>query len=114
MEAIGKCPVCSSRLKATKLKCDNCGIEISGDFEMSKFTYLEKNELKFIELFLVNQGNIKLMEKELGISYPTVKKYLEQILEKLGLSAKENNKRREILEKLARGEISADEAEPFL
>ena len=54
------------------------------------------------------------MEKELGISYPTVKKYLEQILEKLGLSAKENNKKREILEKLARGEISADEAEPFL
>lgn len=116
MDIIGKCPVCGNDLNVAKLKCNHCHIEIAGDFTLSKFDYLEKSEVRFIELFLVNQGNIKEMEKQLGISYPTVKKLLDQIVNKLGLTLKESAplSQKEIYEKVAKGELSPEEAAKLL
>ena len=79
MQIIGNCPVCGDALNVTSLKCGSCNIEISGNFTLSKFDSLSKSEIKFIELFLVNQGNIKEMEKELQVSYPTVKNNWTQL-----------------------------------
>ena len=113
MEVIGICPICQERLNVAKLHCNHCGIEISGDFQLSKFSYLDKQELRFVELFLANQGNIKGVERDLGISYPTVKKMLEQVIRKLELPMRvddETTRRRELMEKVARGELKAEEA----
>lgn len=82
-EVIGNCPVCDHDLSVTKLTCHNCETEISGDFRLSKFDYLSKTELAFVETFIIKQGNIKEIEKELNISYPTVKKNLNLIIQKL-------------------------------
>lgn len=115
MQIIGKCPVCQGPLNVSKLHCHACNIEISGDFTLSKFDQLTKSEIHFIERFLVNQGNIKEMEKELGISYPTVKKQLDSILLKLNLPSKSVTlTKEEVVMKVAKGELTPEEAEELL
>ncbi len=111
---IGECPICSHDLFVTKLECSHCHSEISGQFQLSKFNYLSKERLYFIELFIKNKGNIKQLEKELKVSYPTVKKMLKEAIEALGYKVEEDDTderdRDEILDKLAKGEISSEEA----
>jgi len=113
---IGECPVCKSDLKVTRLTCTNCTTELTGDFELSKFNYLSKEDLYFIEVFIKNRGNIKQIEKELGISYPTVKKNLDEVIVSLGYKVNDDDKvkRAEVLAKLEKGEISASEAAKLL
>jgi hypothetical protein len=111
-EVIGVCPVCSANLLATKLSCNQCHTEISGEFTLSKFSYLNRDELYFVETFIRVQGNIKEMERELNVSYPTVKKNLDAIITKLGFAPVKpvQDDEAEILAKLKNKEISVDEA----
>lgn len=81
---ISTCPVCSHELKVVRLECDHCGTGIDGEFTLSKFNYLNTEKLYFIEIFIKNRGNIKAIEKELNISYPTVKKMLDDVIGELG------------------------------
>ena len=113
---IGECPICKSDLKVTRLTCTNCSTEITGNFKLSKFNYLSKEHLYFIEVFIKNKGNIKQIEKELGISYPTVKKNLDEVIVSLGykISDEDKIKRADVLEKLEKGELSASEAAKLL
>lgn len=115
-KVIGECPICKSDLKVTKLGCNNCGTEISGEFQLSKFNYLSKEHLYFIEVFIKNKGNIKQIEKELGISYPTVKKNLDEVIVSLGYEINDEEKanKEEIFKKLENGEITALEAAKLL
>lgn len=110
---LGTCPVCSSRLEVTELHCNDCDTTIRGSFKLDKFSYLSKEQKYFIEVFLKNRGNIKEIEKDLGISYPTVKKNLENVINALGYgdtAESENLNKEAILEKLSNGEISSEEA----
>lgn len=118
-EVIAKCPVCTNELTITKLHCDNCHIEITGEFSLSKLNYLSKEQLRFVELFLKTQGNIKALEKEMGVSYPTVKRMLSEVLVSLGYEDideeeikedKKTNSRKDILDRLAKKEIAFEEA----
>ena len=79
---ITTCPVCTHDLHAERLSCDHCGTAIEGHFTFSKFNYLDTEKLYFIEVFVKNRGNIKAVEKELNISYPTVKKMLDEAIAK--------------------------------
>lgn len=113
-EVIGTCPVCQNSLLATRLSCNVCHTEITGEFEMSRFSYLNKEELSFIETFIRVYGNIKEMEKELDVSYPTVKKMLEQVVTKMGFETRDskepNPNTEDILTKIKNKEISVNEA----
>lgn len=109
-EIIGICPVCGEKLHVTQLSCCQCGTQISGDFALSKFNALSREELAFAETFLRVQGSIREMEKELGISYPTVKKNLETIIRKMGFEVKKKSAQQEMLEKIRNGELTVDEA----
>ncbi len=112
-EVLGICPICSSNLKVTELDCKKCNTSIRGDFELCKFCYLTKEQKYFIEVFIKNRGNIKEIEKELGISYPTVRRNLDNAIKALGYnpgSSEETLNKKEILEKLGKGEITSDEA----
>ena len=121
---ISECPVCHHDLEVIKLKCTNCETEIEGKFTLSKFNYLDTEKLYFIEIFVKNRGNIKMIEKEMGLSYPTIKKMLDDVIEQLGYSGKEEETEpkekyngpttREILERLDKGEIEAEEAADLL
>ena len=109
---IGECPICKSDLNVTKLECTNCHTELSGQFQLSKFNYLSKEHLYFIEVFIKNRGSIKQIEKELGISYPTVKKNLDEVIVSLGyeVSEEEKMKKEDVFARLEKGEITALEA----
>jgi hypothetical protein len=80
---------------------------------------LNREQLEFVEIFIKCRGNIKEVERELGISYPTVRNRLEQVIESMGypaqkLNPEESKRRKEILERLNRGEISTEEALKYL
>lgn len=111
---ISQCPVCQNRLKVVKLQCDQCETVIENDFALSRFDYLSPEELKFAETFIKCRGNIKEVEKDLQISYPTVRAKLDGIIKSLGLESTENKERAQarqsILEKLEKGELTAEEA----
>ena len=113
-EVIGTCPVCQNSLLATRLSCNVCHTEITGEFELSRFSYLNKEELNFIETFIKVYGNIKEMEKELDISYPTVKKMLEQVVTKMGFETRDSKETHtnteDILTKIKNKELSVNEA----
>lgn len=92
---VAKCPRCNEKLIATKLNCNNCELELNGDFTLSKFDYLSTDEVDFIEIFLKAQGNFKTLQNEKGLSYPAAKKIYNSILEKLDLYPANNEERSE-------------------
>lgn len=109
---ISKCPVCNGKLRAVKLKCSRCGTIIENEFELSKFESLGDEQIKFLETFVMCRGNIKDVEKELGISYPTVRAKLDDVISALGyvVVKKPAIESTEIIDMLEKGEISADQA----
>lgn len=126
---ISECPVCHHDLEVVQLACSHCSTEIKGQFTLSKFNYLDTEKLYFIEVFVKNRGNIKAIEKEMGYSYPTIKKMLDDVVVGLGyqLDGKEEKEEKEtkidespdtsrvdILEKIDKGEITPEEAAELL
>ncbi|MED3564061.1 DUF2089 domain-containing protein [Bacillus xiapuensis] len=109
---ISNCPVCSKQLTITKLQCTHCHTMVENEFQLSKFAALPQEQLHFIEIFLKCRGNIKEVEKELGISYPTVRGKLDEIIGSLGYSAAKNTQidKKKIVSMLEKGEITAEEA----
>ena len=117
---IGKCPVCGDTLEAVRLECVRCHSAIEGRFSLSRLDRLDEEQLRFVETFVKVRGNIREMERELGISYPTVRNRLEAILQAMGYAVDAGgddqaaDHRREILDQLQAGKISADDAVKFL
>lgn len=119
-KAPGKCPVCGERLSISKLGCPKCATAIEGDFQPCEFCRLPEEDLEFVKVFIKCRGNIKDVEKELGISYPTVRGKLDAVIRSLGFEvySKESTQEREmkntarsqILDELSKGEITAKEA----
>ena len=113
MNTPNKCPSCGGRVIVTELSCSGCKTVIKGKFSMNEFSVLEEGELDFIKIFLATQGNIKEVERSLGISYPTVKNRLEMVIEKMGLAEYDpdfRKKKMEILERLDKKEITPRDA----
>ena len=72
-DVISTCPVCASELAVTRLHCRSCGTTLEGDFSVGRFGRLNREQLTLLESFLRSRGNLRDMERELGISYPTVR-----------------------------------------
>ncbi|MBP2655517.1 MAG: hypothetical protein H6Q73_3086 [Firmicutes bacterium] len=114
------CPVCNKNITITKLACKNCTTKIEGDFLPCKFCRLPDEQIEFIEAFLKCRGNIKDVEKELGISYPSVRSRLDSVLQALGyLGNKEEYqhpaiRRQKIWDAIENGKITSEEAEKEL
>ncbi len=124
-DVIATCPVCSQELAVTRLHCRSCGTTLEGDFSVGRFGRLNREQLALLESFLRSRGNLRDMERELGISYPTVRGRVEALVRTLGFGPRADADPEEddaptlavatptrdaILEKLARHEISAEEA----
>lgn len=84
-----QCPSCGSTLAITRMTCISCGTEVSGSFSLSRLASLREPHASLLELFLRVRGNVKDMEKILGLSYPTVRKRLEEAFEAAGLEEEE-------------------------
>lgn len=111
---IETCPVCTHQLHVSKLSCSHCHTVIENDFTLSKFAAFTPEQLEFIEVFLMKRGNIKEVEKVLGISYPTVRGKLNDIVGMLGhqsvMEHDESERKAEVIAQLEKGEISVDKA----
>ena len=110
-----ECSVCHDDLLVTRLACRNCGTGLEGRFTMGRLFQLTPEQLHFVEIFLRCAGKINCVEEELGISYPTVHNRLEEIIRALGFEVGEergadDERRRDVLDQLARKEISSEEA----
>jgi hypothetical protein len=96
--------------------CRNCGTALEGRFGLGKLFELTPEQRRFVEIFVRCEGKISRVEKELGLSYPTVRNRLEEVIEAMGYPVDEPQppdgeaRRQEILERLARGEITSEEA----
>ncbi|MBX3010273.1 MAG: DUF2089 domain-containing protein [Caldilineaceae bacterium] len=110
------CPSCGSALEITRVSCTHCETVVTGRFQPCRFCKLPPASVQFLEAFIKSRGNVKEMERELGISYWTIRTRLNELIQELGFeveAAQEDelkNRRREILEQVDRGELSASEA----
>lgn len=110
---VGTCPVCDGEFRVTKLTCRSCGSTLEGEFEVCAFCRMTPEQREFVEVFLVSRGNIREVERVLGMSYPTVRARLDDVIRTLGYNVQrpaETVDRRAVLEALDRGEITAEEA----
>ena len=139
-DVISTCPVCSGELAVTRLHCRSCGTTLEGDFNVGRFGRLSREQMAILDSFLRSRGNLRDMERELGLSYPTVRARVEALIRALGFGPRADSDeaiadaetaaadaaaavaaagaavadiasaRQEILERLARREIDADAA----
>jgi len=108
---IDKCPICGGKLSVAKLKCQSCRVSIETDFVVSSLLNLPPSHQEFIELFVLSSGSLKEMAKRLGVSYPTVRSRLDEIIKALGEEMKRKEAyKKEILDKVEKGQISPEQA----
>ncbi|UTC74776.1 DUF2089 domain-containing protein [Treponema sp. OMZ 792] len=115
-EVMGTCPVCGGTFTVSELHCTKCNSSLKGEFDLCEFCRLTKEQKYFVKMFLKNRGSIRDMEKELGISYPTVRNKIEEINAALGLSdgSLPSVNVSEVLKRIKAGELSVDSAVSFL
>ena len=107
------CPVCNHRLATTRLSCPECSTELSGAFTSCEFCVLSDEDRDVLRVFLASRGNMKDLERHLGVSYPTARARFDALLAKIGIDrvpATPSPTRVELMEQVARGEIDIDEA----
>ena len=110
-----ECPVCHDDLLVTRLVCRNCGTALEGRFTMGRLFQLTPEQIHFVEVFLRCEGKLNHVQEELGLSYPTVRSRLTEVISALGYEVGQEResgeeRRQEILDRLARREISSEEA----
>ena len=118
----GQCPVCGGGMIVTELSCPDCDTVIKGRFTLGRLALLSPEQLEFVEVFLRCDGKIKRVEIELGISYPTVRSRLNEIITTMGYELPGSEpqeglspgKRRQVLDDLAAGRISPEDAVDLL
>jgi hypothetical protein len=117
-QVIGQCPICKDTLHVTRLYCPNCDTTIEGHFALGRLYQLSADQLAFIETFVRCEGKINRVGEELGVSYPTVRSRLTDVIRALGYEVGEeepattvsDEERKAILEQLAQGQITSEDA----
>ena len=115
MEIPRKCPLSGGELYVSELTCEESGVVIRGKFRLPQGATLDEDQQAFLKVFLRARGVISSVEKELGISYPTVRGRLDSLLDSMGLAPlkvdqKRQEKKRQILKELEEGKLTAAEA----
>lgn len=109
------CPSCRHSLQITELACPHCHITITGQFDSHPTLELSEEQLSFLRVFIISRGNLKEIERILGISYPTVRSKLDQLVEAFqpnhdpSTTGFPPTDRRDVLEQIRRGEISVQD-----
>ncbi len=115
-QAPGQCPTCQEQLGIRELGCSSCGTTVRGTWDSAPFQRLSTDQHSFLILFVRSRGNLSEIERALGVSYPTVRAKLEELISAMAdespapSQTSEPMSRRDILDRVARGEISANDA----
>lgn len=104
------CPSCSKPMKLSRFSCPSCSAHLEGDFELSPLAKLSPDDQAFVIAFVRHHGTIKKMEALFDISYPTVKNRLNAIAAALDRDFEAPSPNLYVLEQIARGEITVEEA----
>jgi len=113
-----QCPICGGEVIVTQINCRDCDTTIDGHFSSRTFSQLTPEQMDFVETFVRLEGKITHMEKELGYSYPTIRKLLHDVIRALGyepggeesISELSEEERQSILEDLDTGKINYEDA----
>ena len=112
------CPVCGAQLAIIRLGCAACGTELAGVFQPCEFCALKDKEIEMLRVFLSSRGNLREVEKYLGVSYPTARLRFAELLEKLGLGEAAEPEpaltQDQILSEVASGALSPAEAQGLI
>jgi hypothetical protein len=110
----GKCPVCGDELYVEKLICAQCGTSIQGTFLPQRLAQLSREQWDFVELFIRSEGKLNRVQEELGLSYPTVRNRLHEVIRAMGYEVGEPDpdeiRTQSLLDDLAAGKTSVAEA----
>lgn len=108
---ITECPFCKEKLKVKKLECVKCNLSLEGEFYTSPIIGLNEEQQSFVELFILNSGSLKEMAKILGVTYPTVRSRLDEIISSLKEEIKQREEYKDdILKRVEQGKISPEKA----
>jgi len=114
---LGICPVCGDQLTVTRLHCRSCDTTIEGHFELGRLDRLSPEQLDFVEAFIRNEGRMNRLEKDLGMSYPTLRSRLHAVIQTLGYEVGHEPEtgisetdRHQILDDLSAGKLTYEEA----
>jgi hypothetical protein len=108
------CPACQGALHISELRCSACDTNVRGEFPLSPLGNLSEDHLDFIKTFILSRGNIKEVESQLGISYPTVRNKLDEVIKALSGQPLPQMTASEILDALESGKINASQAAELL
>ena len=115
--SLNTCPVCGGDLTVVQYHCESCDTKIEGRFNSGVFPSLTNEQVEFVRTFVRCEGKITRMEVELGLSYPTIRNRLQDVIRALGYEPGREDtleaaadRRRAVLSELEAGKISADEA----
>ena len=113
------CPVCGDQLAVTRLGCGSCGSELAGVFASCEFCALSDKDTELLRVFLGSRGNLREVEKHLGVSYPTARARFNELLVKLGLAGEPEPvatglTREQVLAEVGSGALSPAEAQALL
>ncbi len=115
-----QCPLCAGEITVTRLYCPACDVTIEGRFAVGQFLRLTPEQLAFVETFVRCEGKLSRMEGELGLSYPTIRSRLHDVIRALGYEPGReepppsprisDEERLRILDALNQGRISPEQA----
>jgi hypothetical protein len=113
-----QCPLTGGPVIVTRIYCPESGITMEGEFAVAlPFAQLSQEQLRFVETFVRCEGKLNRMEDELGISYPTIRARLHEVIRALGHEPRREEaetispaERKKILQDLDNGKVSFEEA----
>ena len=108
-----QCPTCGHVLDIRELSCSECETSIRGRWSLGVFDRLTADQQTFLRIFVRSRGNLSEVERSLGVSYPTVRAKLEEVIEALQeepvVETPRRETRDEILQQIAGGRLSVDD-----
>jgi hypothetical protein len=114
------CPICGDKLAVTRLNCPSCDTTLEGRYQFGRLEQLSPEQRAFVELFVRCDGKLNWVAQELKLSYPSVRSRLDEVIRAMGYEVREAppaeekqrlaSTRQAILDDLAAGKISSEEA----
>lgn len=98
-------------MQIERLRCHACQATVEGQFGWPRLARLTADDQRLVELLILASGSLKEVAKKLGISYPTIRKRLDQLIHTLQAEVKrDEERRRQLLREVEAGRRSASDA----
>ncbi len=104
------CPVCKNQLKLSRLKCGGCGVVLEGSFNLPRLARLNSEMRVLAEQMILCGGNLKDLAVEVGVSYPTLRRRVDDLIQALA-TLKDNDEKEvaHLLDEIGQGQLPAEE-----